>query len=58
MPQMPAKKQAVSAEISPESSVYWHLIRDNRNFRHLWPGQVISQGSDWFNLIAVFTLTQ
>jgi hypothetical protein len=58
MPQMPAKKQAVSAEISPESSGYWRLIRDNRDFRRLWLGQVISQGGDWFNLIAVFTLTQ
>ena len=31
---------------------YTQLIRNNRNFRWLWGGQVISLLGDWFNLIA------
>src|SRR5688572_25156843 len=31
---------------------YFSLVRDNRNFRHLWLSQVVSQLGDWFNLIA------
>ena len=38
------------------------LIRDNRAFRYLWTGQIISLTGDWFNLIAsaalIATLTQ
>jgi MFS family permease len=41
---------------------YGELIRDNRNFRYLWFGQIISLLGDWFNLIAsaslIATLTQ
>lgn len=44
------------------TSGYRQLIRDNRSFRHLWAGQVISLTGDWFNLIAsaalIATLTQ
>jgi MFS family permease len=31
---------------------YWALLRENRNFRLLWGGQVVSLLGDWFNLIA------
>ncbi len=31
---------------------YIQLIRQNRNFRNLWLGQVVSLMGDWFNLIA------
>ena len=43
-------------------SGYLQLIRDNRAFRYLWTGQIISLTGDWFNLIAsaalIATLTQ
>jgi len=35
---------------------YVELLRANRDFRHLWLGQVVSQLGDWFNTIALFTL--
>ncbi len=31
---------------------YAELLRDNRNFRYLWFGQIVSLLGDWFNLIA------
>ncbi len=37
---------------------YFALLRDNRDFRLLWFGQVVSQLGDWFNTIALFTLVQ
>src|SRR5260221_12994516 len=33
------------------------LIRSNRGFRFLWFGQVVSQLGDWFDTIAVYTIT-
>jgi predicted MFS family arabinose efflux permease len=38
------------------SSGYLELLRGNRDFRHLWLGQVISQLGDWFDTIALYTL--
>lgn len=35
---------------------YLTLLRDNRNYRNLWLGAVISQLGDWFNLIASASL--
>ncbi len=32
------------------------LIRDNRNFRLLWSGQIVSQLGDWFNVVALYAL--
>lgn len=31
---------------------YFQLLRENRNYRWLWGGQVVSLLGDWFNLIA------
>ena len=35
---------------------YGELLRNNRNFRLLWLGQVVSQMGDWFDTIAVYTI--
>ncbi|MEO8434048.1 MAG: MFS transporter [Pyrinomonadaceae bacterium] len=35
---------------------YIELLRNNRGFRQLWLGQVVSQLGDWFNTIAVYTI--
>lgn len=32
------------------------LVGQNRNFRYLWLGQVVSQLGDWFNSVAVYAL--
>ena len=34
----------------------WELLRQNRNYRYTWMGQVVSDIGDWFNNIAVFAL--
>ncbi len=36
---------------------YRELLRGNRSFRFLWLGQVVSQMGDWFDTIAVYTIT-
>lgn len=35
---------------------YIELLRQNRSFRQLWLGQVVSQTGDWFNTIALYTI--
>jgi predicted MFS family arabinose efflux permease len=35
---------------------YIDLLRENRAFRQLWLGQVVSQTGDWFNTIALYTI--
>ena len=35
---------------------YAGLVRENRNFRRLWFGQIVSLLGDWFNMIACATL--
>ncbi len=35
---------------------YSQLLRENRDFRNLWLGQVVSQLGDWFNLITLQAL--
>lgn len=34
----------------------WALLRQNRNYRYTWMGQVVSEVGDYFNNIAVFAL--
>ena len=38
------------------NSIYWHVVRHNRDFRYLWFGQIVSLLGDWFNFIASATL--
>lgn len=37
---------------------YVELLRNNRSFRQLWLGQVVSQMGDWFDTIALYTIIQ
>jgi MFS family permease len=39
-----------------QSVGYGELLRNNRSFRLLWFGQVVSQMGDWFDTIAVYTI--
>jgi MFS family permease len=53
--QLDQPEQAGQAE--PTGQVgYVELLRNNRDFRNLWIGQVVSQLGDWFNTIALYTL--
>ena len=46
----------VESRVTAAATASWHdyvaLVRDNRDFRYLWLGQVASLLGDWFNLIA------
>ncbi|MFN8504755.1 MFS transporter [Kouleothrix sp.] len=42
--------------MSAASIGYIALLRENRAFRRLWYGQVVSQLGDWFDSIALFAL--
>ena len=42
----------VTGRATASRNEYIALIRDNRDFRYLWLGQVVSLLGDWFNLIA------
>ena len=46
----------VESRVTAPSVAAWNdyvaLVRDNRDFRYLWLGQVVSLLGDWFNLIA------
>src|SRR5438105_3654155 len=35
---------------------YVRLVRSNRNFRHLWAAQIVSETGDWFYTLAIYTL--
>ncbi len=35
---------------------FYHLLRENRNYRYTWFGQIVSEIGDHFNNIAVFSL--
>jgi MFS family permease len=37
-------------------SSYWRLVRGNRNFRHLWMAQIVSEIGDWFYTLSIYTL--
>src|SRR5260221_13985249 len=42
--------------MSTQSIGYVRLLRNNKAFRRLWYGQVVSQLGDWFDSIALFAL--
>jgi MFS family permease len=35
---------------------YGRLLRGNRNFRHLWMAQIVSEIGDWFYTLSIYTL--
>jgi MFS family permease len=39
-----------------DSLGYQKLLSSNRNFRHLWTAQIVSELGDWFNIIAGLAL--
>lgn len=41
---------------NPQPVGYLQLLRQNRNFRIMWSGQIVSLLGDWFNLIASASL--
>ena len=41
-----------------DSLTYLQLLRNNRTFRRLWVGQVISEMGNWFNFIAALGLVR
>lgn len=44
-------------EAPPEKQIgFIELLRENREFRRLWLGQIVSQTGDWFNTIALFQI--
>lgn len=47
-----------SSPPAPDSRLnpYLALLRNNRNYRLLWSGQVVSQLGDWFNSVAIYAL--
>ena len=46
-----------SKSLEPHVPVgYIGLLRQNRGFRQLWLGQVVSQMGDWFDTIALYTI--
>lgn len=44
------------SEVMPQPIGYLDLLRQNRNFRIMWGGQIVSLLGDWFNLIASASL--
>lgn len=47
----------MAKKLQSHSSIgYIELLRNNRNFRQLWLGQVVSQMGDWFDTIALYTI--
>jgi predicted MFS family arabinose efflux permease len=49
----PQPEQEVS---SISLSAYVRLLRRNRNFRHLWMAQIVSEIGDWFYTLAIYSL--
>lgn len=46
----------MSDEKTHHTGGYIELLRDNKDFRRLWTGLLVSQTGDWFNTVALFTL--
>lgn len=54
---MKSQSKAIQMSVEePQSVGYVELLRNNRGFRTLWLGQVVSQMGDWFDTIAVYTI--
>jgi len=56
-----ARYPLLSADGAPAARVadvypYLALLRENRDYRLLWFGQIVSQLGDWFNSVAVYAL--
>src|ERR1700686_1452385 len=48
---------APELQVTPVSfASYGRLLRRNRNFRHLWSAQVVSEIGDWFYTLAIYNL--
>jgi MFS family permease len=50
------KPESIRYNTAMKSFGYVSLLRNNRNFRRLWIGQIVSELGDWFNNIAVLAL--
>lgn len=50
------RKTRATIPEKPQPIGYIELLRNNRGFRRLWLGQVVSQTGDWFNTIALYTI--
>ena len=50
------KRADKKAPAGHEPVGYIELLRNNRSFRQLWLGQVVSQMGDWFDTIALYTI--
>src|SRR5256714_13863592 len=54
---MKTQSKAIQMSVEHAQPVgYVELLRNNRGFRTLWLGQVVSQMGDWFDTIAVYTI--
>src|SRR2546423_6099389 len=54
---MKTQSKAIQMSVEHAQPVgYVELLRNNRGFRFLWFGQVVSQMGDWFDTIAVYTI--
>ena len=42
--------------VSISLPAYFHLLRQNRNFRCLWMAQIVTEIGDWFYSLAIYGL--
>src|SRR5215472_15721652 len=56
MTREPGRAVPPSGTAAQPSTGFVALLKNNRDFRRLLTGQVISQTGDWFNSVALFTL--
>ncbi len=53
---VPSAPATLPVKPKPAATGYWQLVREQRDFRWLWFGQIVSLLGDWFNLIASVAL--